>query len=88
MKYKLDEEEKAILDAFEKGQLKSSLDFEKKRKFYVQTAKNTLKRLKKDKVITLRINSQDLEKIQHKAEKEGIPYQTMLGSIIHKYASR
>ena len=88
MKYKLDAEEKAILEAFEKGELKPSPDFDEKKEMYIQMAKNTLKKLKKDKVITLRINSQDLEKIQKKAEMEGIPYQTMLGSIIHKYASR
>ena len=88
MRYKLDAEEKAILKAFENGELKPSPDFDEKKSMYIKAAENTLEKLKKDKVITLRINSFDLERIQKKAKKEGMPYQTMIGSIIHKYAAR
>lgn len=40
---------------------------------------------KKNKAISLRIASYDLEKIKEKAGKEGIPYQTLINSILHKY---
>ena len=43
--------------------------------------------LAKDKRITLRLSSFDLDAIQAKAIEEGIPYQTLISSILHKYAT-
>ena len=37
--------------------------------------------------ITLRLNNQDLDLLKHKAKQEGLPYQTLISSIIHKYVS-
>lgn len=37
--------------------------------------------------ITLRINNQDLDIIKHKAYEEGLPYQTLISSVVHKYAT-
>ncbi len=88
MDYKLDKEEQKILGAFEKGELKSSSDFEKNREMYVNAATNTLKKLKKEDKITIRINHQDLELIRKKANYEGLPYQTLIGSILHKYTHK
>ncbi len=42
-------------------------------------------RAKKNSAISLRIARYDLEKIKEKAGKEGIPYQTLINSILHKY---
>ena len=57
----------------------------KERKVLVQQfAKNTFK---KDKRINIRLSSNDLNNIQIKAAKEGMPYQTLISSIIHKYAN-
>ncbi len=42
---------------------------------------------KKDARINIRLSSKDLRAIQSKALKEGMPYQTLIGSLIHKYAS-
>ena len=47
-------------------------------------AKNTLQ---KDKRINIRMSSKDLDQVQVIAAREGIPYQTLVSSIIHKYVS-
>ncbi|MBA4390878.1 MAG: antitoxin, partial [Syntrophus sp. (in: bacteria)] len=49
-----------------------------------QYAKNTLQ---KDKRINIRMSSKDLDQVQIIAVQEGIPYQTLVSSIIHKYVS-
>jgi predicted DNA binding CopG/RHH family protein len=80
---KLRKEEKEILKDFESNQFKSVLS--SKRKKYVQAvAEETFK---KDKRINIRISSRDLESIQRRALEEGIPYQTLVSSILHKYVS-
>jgi len=81
--YKLSEEEKEILDAFEAGELKSVLT--PKRKKYLQSvAEETFK---KDKRINIRISDRDLKLLQRRALEEGIPYQTLVSSVLHKYVS-
>jgi predicted DNA binding CopG/RHH family protein len=78
---KLNKEEKNILDHF------NSNDFElddSKNDIHASYAKNTLK---KDKRINIRISSRDLEGIQRKAIKEGLPYQSLVSSVLHKYVS-
>ena len=82
MKNKLDAEEREILDAFEKGELKSVPDLKKVKQDAVQAAKNTFT---KSKRVNLRLTEQDFELAHIKALEEGIPYQTLLSSIIHKY---
>ena len=42
--------------------------------------------MRKKKAVTLRININDLGKIKEKADKEGLPYQTLISSVLHKYA--
>ena len=81
--YKLSKEEEEILDAFEAGEFKSVLT--PKRKKYLQSvAEETFK---KDKRINIRISSRDLESLQRRALEEGIPYQTLVSSVLHKYVS-
>jgi len=78
---KLNNEEREILDHF------NSNDFEldsSKNDVYSAYARNTLK---KDKRINIRISSRDLEGIQRKAIKEGLPYQSLIASVLHKYVS-
>ncbi len=41
----------------------------------------------KDARVNLRLNPDDVEKIREKADREGIPYQTLIGSVLHKYAT-
>jgi predicted DNA binding CopG/RHH family protein len=80
---KLSKEEKQILDDFEAGQFKSILT-SKRRKILQTTAEETFK---KDKRINIRISSRDLESLQRRALEEGIPYQTLVSSVLHKYVS-
>ncbi len=80
---KLSKEEKQILDDFEAGQFKSILT-SKRRKMLQATAEETFK---KDKRINIRISSRDLESLQRRALEEGIPYQTLVSSVLHKYVS-
>jgi len=82
-KVKLSKEEKQILEAVEAGEFKSVLT-EKRRAELVATAKETVR---KDKRINIRISNRDLKAVQLKASEEGIPYQTLASSIIHKYIS-
>ena len=80
---KLDQEEKRILDAFEGGKYKSVLTA-KRKKVLAEAAENTFK---KDKRINIRLSSRDLEALQRRALREGVPYQTLVSSILHKYVS-
>ncbi len=82
-KFKLDEDERSLLEAFEAGQFESSLTPERK----VLIAKSAEATFKKDKKINIRISSRDLSAIQRRALEEGIPYQSLVSSIIHKYIS-
>ena len=82
-KYKLDKEEQEILDAFESGEFESNMTARRK-KFIKESAAQTFK---KDKRINIRISGRDLTAIQRRAVEEGIPYQTLVASILHKYVS-
>ena len=78
-KFELTEEEKQIESEIEQYK---SVSAEKKKKI-----EKIIDQTKKNKAISLRINNYDLEKIKEKAEKEGIPYQTLITNILHKYIS-
>lgn len=80
---KFDQEEKEILEAFESGKYKSILNEERKKQL-AEAAENTFK---KDKRINIRLSSRDLEALQRRALREGVPYQTLVSSILHKYVS-
>ena len=76
-------EEKALLDSVESGEYESILT-QSRRKELETAAKLTFR---KDKRINIRISNRDLVAIQSRATEEGIPYQTYVSSIIHKYIS-
>jgi predicted DNA binding CopG/RHH family protein len=80
---KLDKEELEILDAFESGELVSLLTEERKK----EVEQAALATFKKDKRINIRLSSRDLLAIQRRALEEGISYQTLVSSILHKYVS-
>lgn len=82
-KIQLDKEEQALVTAFESGEFQSELSLDRK-KFIEAAAAQTFK---KDKRINIRISGRDLMAIQKRAMEEGMPYQTLIASIIHKYAS-
>lgn len=78
----LDAEEKELLESFEKNEWKTVK--EKKISHYQQIAKATFK---KDSRVNIRMSSKDVHAIQVKALEEGIPYQTLISSILHKYVT-
>jgi len=80
---KLGKEEKEILKEFEAGEFKSVLT-PRRKKMLQAAAEETFK---KDKRINIRISSRDLESLQRRALEEGIPYQTLVSSVLHKYVS-
>ena len=82
-KIQLDKDEQEVLEAFESGEFQSNLT-PSRRKFIEESAAQTFK---KDKRINIRISGRDLMAIQKRALKKGIPYQTLVASIIHKYVS-
>ncbi len=84
MKHRLDEEEQEILDSFENGSLKPAQNMTSLHVRLQEAAKNTLK---KDKRVTNRISGKDLYEFQVLAIQDGIPYQTLMSRVLHKYAS-
>ncbi len=79
-KYLLDDYEKEILDRHEAGTMEQGEVSES----LIVAAQQTMK---KNKNINIRISENDLESIKLLAVREGLPYQTLIGSLIHKYAS-
>ena len=80
MKY--DKEEKTIVDAFEKGKMTLVTPLKKEIETIKATARKTII---KDKRITIRLYDHDYKGIQKKALEMGIPYQTLISGIIHRY---
>ena len=83
MNIKLDKEESALLESYENDEWVSVLsppDIDK----YKKAAKSTFK---KDKRVNIRISGMDLELLQEKALIEGLPYQTLVSSVLHKYVN-
>jgi predicted DNA binding CopG/RHH family protein len=81
---KLTKEERALRIAVERGEWRSVKDLEKARARYQGYAQATLK---KDRRINIRLSTKDLETLQMLAIEEGIPYQTLIASVLHKYVS-
>ena len=81
----LDEEEKSLEEAFERGEFEESSNLENTRKMLQEAASRYLE-LNNSKPITLRINQLDLIKIKAKAKVKNIPYQTLLGALLHDFA--
>src|SRR5690554_2690159 len=82
-KAKLNPEEQELLDAYESGEFVSDLNDER-RQYLAATAEDSFK---KDKRINIRISKRDLEALQRRALEEGLPYQTLVSSVLHKYIS-
>jgi len=83
-KIKLDKNEQEILKSFERGEWQSVKNAKGEILKHQQYARNTLK---KDKRVNIRISSKVLEEIQALAVENGIPYQTLMSSVLHRYVS-
>lgn len=84
-KLKLDKEEQDLVASFERGEWRSVPNLEQEKKKYQEIAAATFR---KDRRVNIRISSKDLIGLQKRALEEGIPYQTLISSILHKYLAR
>jgi len=79
---KLDKEESELLASVERGEWKRVAGIGKEKQRYEKYADATLR---KDKRVNIRMAERDLLRIQKKAVEEGLPYQTLISSVLHKY---
>ena len=80
---RIDAYEHEVLTAFEKGQLKSVATKAELAKFKAAARATAIK----DRRVNIRLSSGDLSDIQVKALEEGVPYQTLIASVLHKYVT-
>lgn len=78
----LDREEQDILESFERDEWRSIPNLEAEKERFQQIGQATFK---KDMRVNIRISKRDLEALQVRALEEGIPYQTLMSSILHRY---
>jgi len=87
--YELDKEEQGELEdienALEKVSYKTALDLQKRKELLQSYARTTLN---KTKNINIRLSERDVNRLKAKAIEEGIPYQTLASSILHKATSK
>ena len=82
MKLKLNKYEKDILKSYDNGEWKSVKNLKKRKEEIAVWAANTIK---KNKRLNIRISERDLNELKREAQSEGIPYQTYVSSILHKF---
>ena len=80
---KIDAYELQVLEAYEKGKLKSVATKAELARFKAAARATAIK----DRRVNIRLSSIDLNDIQVKALEEGIPYQTLIASVLHKYVT-
>ena len=78
----IDKEERDLMESIDNDEWRPVKNITQEKEKAITAARNTLK---KDKRINLRLTQKDYHQIQIKAIEEGIPYQTLISSIIHKY---
>jgi predicted DNA binding CopG/RHH family protein len=82
--YKLDSEELELLESLENDEWQSVKDLDQEIRGHQKIAKNTMK---KDKRINIRVSSKELEMLKTTAVELGLPYQTLVSSILHQYVT-
>ena len=80
----LDREEKDVLESVDRGQWRSVRNLKREKRRFARHAKATFL---KNRRLNIRISHKDLEAIQKRALEEGLPYQTLIASVLHKYAA-
>jgi len=84
MKNKFDKEELEILELLENGKLHSKENIENRKSELNEYARNTIR---KNKRVNIRISERDLTELQRQAITEGLPYQTFISSILHRFVN-
>jgi len=81
---KLDNQEKRIEKALERGEFISVSNLDENKKMFEEAVKN-YRKLTKTKRITIRVNNEDLIKIKARAKRNDVPYQTLLKALIRQF---
>ncbi len=81
---RLDDEEREILDAYREGRLERIALSREDIEGYREAARATAR---KDQRVNIRMSSNDLEDLKVRALQEGVPYQTLMASVLHKFVS-
>lgn len=81
---KLDASELELLRSIEEGEWQSAAGGRRERSVYSRAAKATFR---KDRRVNIRLSAKDLEAIQKRALEVGLPYQTLIASVLHRYAA-
>ena len=84
MKKQLNAEEREILEHFERGELTAASEAQREMETAQHAARNTFNKTRR---VNLRVTERDFNLAHARAREEGIPYQTLLSSVIHKYLS-
>ncbi|MBI2411508.1 MAG: hypothetical protein HYV32_06480 [Candidatus Kerfeldbacteria bacterium] len=82
--YELNKNEEQTLKEYEKGQFKAVKNSQSARKEYTLLAKQSFE---KTRNVNIRITQGDLLKVKSLAAQKGIPYQTLITSLIHQYST-
>ena len=81
---KLQQDELELLASYENEEWKSVKKIKEQKELYRTYARATFR---KDKRVNIRISEKDLLDLQKRAVRQGIPYQTLIASVLHKYIS-
>ncbi|PIQ80110.1 MAG: antitoxin [Parcubacteria group bacterium CG_4_9_14_0_2_um_filter_41_8] len=81
-----DEEEKELIESYNKGEWKRVPNLEEEKKKLVAVARATIA-MRKNKNVNIRISEGDLRDIKIKAQERGLPYQTFIASILHQFSN-
>ena len=79
-----DDEEMQLITAYERGEFKPVKDQKGAKQTAVQAARRYMR---KDARINIRLSTADLEMLKRRAVEEGLPYQSLIASVLHKYVS-
>jgi predicted DNA binding CopG/RHH family protein len=80
----LDSEEQAFLESVERSEWTTVVNAEEEKALAGEAAANYLR---KDARVNIRISSSDLLRLKQKAAYKGLPYQTLIASVLHEYAA-
>jgi len=79
----LDDEERAVIEAAERGEFQAAPELQAEVARWQAAAARTSKK----KAVTVRLQERDIQRIKAIAHRKGVPYQTLVSSVIHQYAT-
>ena len=81
----LNKDEETLIAEYERGAFRPVKNQDMARKEAMEAARRYLR---KDARINIRLSTADLDMLKRRAAEEGLPYQSLIASILHKYVSR